>query len=745
MSVGLKNYFLSVVYIMIVFVGCEDKVEKSKDEYQLLISEIESKDLKNPKVLPLIDSLKVLAEKKKSSEGKAKAISFLGLHYYQNKNFLNAIDLFQTASQINIVNNDKKELGDNYDNIAKAYNNLKMIDSSIFFFKKAYEIKINLNDSTGAGKCLNNIGFVFWQNSEYDSAIIYFEQALEIREKVGDKEYLASTLNNIGTVYYQWSIYDRALEYYFRALEYSTELNNYSSIALIKTNIGIIYKETGSRIEALNYFNESLKFARMGDDSTALAYALSSIASHYLDENNDSSLYYYRQSYEIYKKVNSPGGMILALTGIGENYLRMNRLYDARSIFNYVLLVATEDNIQLRVAEAHKYLGEVNLLEKKYAEAKKSFLRSIEISQALNIENYLKDNYLKLSQVEELLGNKNDALAALKKYEEVRAKVDDADMKKRMEDLQKRVRFERYSRELAVQKYENERQQLYLIIVSATLILFLLVVMLQLYSYFKQKKINTKLEAQNELIKRQSLELEKKNAELTELNKSKDKLFSIIAHDLKNPFFALINYAEFLNEDFDSMRDDEKLEMINRIKETSNATYQLLENLLNLSATRIGLMEFKPAPINLKEILDKVIPLFRISLTNKNIKLVNDVVSSHKVLADSQMIEIVFRNLLSNAIKYTPHDGEIIITSNTIKDCVQINIKDNGIGMDEETLSKLFSGYDVKSQKGTDGERGTGLGLGLCKEFVEKNGGKILVESKLAKGSEFIVQLPLAN
>jgi len=241
------------------------------------------------------------------------------------------------------------------------------------------------------------------------------------------------------------------------------------------------------------------------------------------------------------------------------------------------------------------------------------------------------------------------------------------------------------------------------------------------------------------------LALKKAQQDLKEANATKDTFFSIIAHDLKNPFGALITLSDVLVKDYDFLDDEKRKELIQIISDSSDNIYKLLENLLNWSRMQTGGIEWRPENIDLHKLADDNVSLLKTAAENKNITLASDFDTDTAVFADVEMITMVFRNLITNAVKFTPKGGEIRITSKTLGNLEEIAISDTGVGISEDDIKKLFRVDEKHSTRGTEREKGTGLGLILCKEFIEKNGGEIRVESEPGKGSTFKFTLPEAN
>ena len=236
--------------------------------------------------------------------------------------------------------------------------------------------------------------------------------------------------------------------------------------------------------------------------------------------------------------------------------------------------------------------------------------------------------------------------------------------------------------------------------------------------------------------------VKKINFELAEINATKDKFFSIIAHDLRSPLSGLMQIMFIIEEDYDSLEEDEKQEMITEVASTSKRTYELMENLLEWSSIQTGVIPFNPQEFTLIPILNNLEELYKQNLFNKEITLNINVDPELSVFADKKMTETILRNLVSNAIKFTHKNGTVSVSSDQSDGFVVVKVIDTGVGMRPKELSELFKEDKFQSTPGTAKERGTGLGLVLCKELVEKQNGKIWVESKENEGTTFSFTLP---
>ncbi len=257
------------------------------------------------------------------------------------------------------------------------------------------------------------------------------------------------------------------------------------------------------------------------------------------------------------------------------------------------------------------------------------------------------------------------------------------------------------------------------------------------------KMIDLKKAKKTISLQKEEIELHREN--LKALNASKDKFFSIIAHDLRNPIAGFLNLTEILTTNFDVFTETESKDFIDVMNQASKQLYNLLENLLQWSRTQTGSISYEPKFVSVRKMIDETIDTLMINIEDKNLRVHLGVDEKTLVFVDENMISTVIRNLLSNAIKFTHPDGQIIIRCKNKENNVEISVVDNGVGIRKEDQEKLFKIDQHLTTQGTSEEKGSGLGLILCKEFIEKNGGEIKVESELNKGSSFIFTLPKNN
>ena len=246
-------------------------------------------------------------------------------------------------------------------------------------------------------------------------------------------------------------------------------------------------------------------------------------------------------------------------------------------------------------------------------------------------------------------------------------------------------------------------------------------------------------------IKQQQETITEQNNQLQELNATKDKFFNIMAHDLKNPFNAILGFAELLLKRHKTISEEKREHFINNIYNNTKNAYKLLENLLEWSRSQTNRIKFSPETVNLATLVNEMLPLIEESAAQKAIQLTNTIEDDIFVNVDKNMINTVLRNLLTNAVKFTPDNGEVSVMSKKHEEdnSMQVTVKDSGVGIEKDKLNDLFRIDKNTTSEGTKSEQGTGLGLILSKEFIEKHGGKIWAESNPGEGSEFHFTLPI--
>jgi signal transduction histidine kinase len=259
---------------------------------------------------------------------------------------------------------------------------------------------------------------------------------------------------------------------------------------------------------------------------------------------------------------------------------------------------------------------------------------------------------------------------------------------------------------------------------------------------WRTNRLKKQKEILESIVASRTSEIQTKNEQLNDLNSTKVKLFSIISHDLRSPFNSILGFQEYLIDEYNNLTDDERLDMLNKAHSSSRQVYTLVENLLNWSLLQTNAIQYIPEKFNLYSVLHDKVCLYQTQAELKGITFKEDIAQNLYAFADINLLQTSFRNLITNAIKFTPNGGCISVKAIITGDKLEISVTDTGKGMSNEEMKELFSIVNLKTKRGTNGEKGTGLGLLLCKEFIEKNKGNLTIISDPEKGSTFSFTVP---
>jgi signal transduction histidine kinase len=369
--------------------------------------------------------------------------------------------------------------------------------------------------------------------------------------------------------------------------------------------------------------------------------------------------------------------------------------------------------------------------------------QALELRKALGDKRGIASSYSRLADSYEALKDYGKALFYLRLTKNLNDTLLNEQKNKAVAEYQAAYNLEKQEKEIVLLQKENTIQKYLQNFLLGSILMLTVAVVAILAAYRSKRKINRLLVAKNSQITVQKDELQKLNEQLKEVISTKDKFFSIIAHDLKSPFQGLLGYSQILSTEYSTLTEEERITFIQSIEELSQHSFKLLENLLEWSRLQSGKIVFTPENQNLLLELFPTLTLLKQTALNKQITLNYSITNTICAKADKNMLTTIVRNLVSNAIKFTHPGGKIEINAKEVGEFVEISVADTGIGMNSKVLQNLFDIGKSSSTRGTANEEGTGLGLSLCKEMISLNGGKIRVESQIGVGTTFYFTLPL--
>ncbi len=575
-----------------------------------------------------------------------------------------------------------------------------------------------------------------------------------------------------------------AFRYAYEALIIARKLNDKYNQALILNKLGEIRKAQGNYVSAMTFFLKSLRISDIENNQYNKAKSFLSIAEiYFLDDNDHDALQNVENALALFNGLRDEKGIALSYHLMSRIKLSGDETQQAKKFADFAVEIQMEHNDLSALASTYNTIGEIHIQQNEYAKAFDFFNKSLQIQRQLNDSKGIAGSFLYLGHYYKMTGRYDSALLQYKKSRKIclendyprilkdiyhgmsdcYASIDSfelaylnhirfksvSDSLLREESIKKTTQLEmQYEQEqekkiLKLEKQKKEldnREKLRKVTrrrdLSIIFLVFLIIVSLLLFVGFRIKT------RKNHLLSSQKEHISRQNERLKLVSATKDKFFSIIAHDLKNPFQSIIGLAELLVKQYDILKDSEKLEYMQIINETAKKTHKLLDNLLQWARTQTENIKYMPEKVNLKDLARENILLQKEAASKKDISIHSDIETDIFVYIDKYMIDTVIRNITSNAIKFTPEGGEVKIFSLDADDFIDVIIEDTGIGIPQENIDKLFIIDSYHSTKGTFKETGTGIGLIISKEFIEKNGGEIKVESRVGEGSRFSFTIP---
>jgi signal transduction histidine kinase len=371
--------------------------------------------------------------------------------------------------------------------------------------------------------------------------------------------------------------------------------------------------------------------------------------------------------------------------------------------------------------------------------------RSLRIAQQGGFRHLELEVYDELAQLHAGIGSYASAYNWLLRYDTVYKAVFNERQSEQIAQLHARYEQELSEREIEQLQSESQTQKMLNKIFFIFFVVIVTLVIIITINLRSRKITNQQLAERNIQISNALEKLSESEKELQKLNKSKDRIFSVVAHDLRNPVAAVTGFSELLYDNFEQFTVETQKEYLLQITQGTQRIQNLLENMLVWARSQMHAVKYEPATLKVKRILDDSVKELKANLDHKKVTCVLKIDRRHEIFADKAMVNTVFRNLIMNAVKFSFPGGKIHINSTLVNGVCQISVSDEGIGIQPEIQEKLFNSNEVVSTPGTTGESGSGLGLVICSEFLERNKGSITVESEPGNGATFVIALPVSQ
>ncbi len=610
-------------------------------------------------------------------------------------------------------------------NMGYAFRLIDQVDSALYYYHLALGNFKSINDSSGMSTCYTNIGCINTEQYNYNDAILALDAAMKIERSKKDSLGMLSTKFNLLTIYIHKGLFEKAW-YLLNELEvlvdkYYNDDNSILDFAILKAEYYLQFLQVNSnyRVKTINYllenknpgFNEIINSYNFNDAEDAVKKV-----SSLVDKSNDSL--YFSKKY--------------LLKGHYESL--KNNVFLAQKYYYKALNYSYKYNHHINLLETYISLGLVFALDDNKQKSVQYFNKVDSLATQSGNLTFINQSNIALQLLYQSLGEYKKSMYTFKKLLQYQ---DTSNHVIAINALYRNLVEESvHEKERMIDQLQHDKDLLYVRITYGSIIFLLSVILMIVFFILFRKKRNlvTALTDRN-------VELAVMTEQYLQANSVKDTMFSIVAHDLKNPVASFVSMLDLIVGYYEDITDEEKLQYLQEIKETANQLFSLLQNLLTWSRTQRDQIECNPDLLDLTLIVDNTIDSLIPQAKSKKINLINKIEYSI-VYVDCNLTMAIIRNIVSNAIKFSEEGKNIEIgTTDIDENYLEIYIKDEGVGIPPGKLENMFAYDSNNSTLGTSGEQGTGLGLMLCKEFAVLQKGDIRVASKVGFGSTFFVKV----
>ncbi len=621
------------------------------------------------------DSLFIKVQQAKNADEKIRAYTNVIL-FYSARNIDSSIYFADQALTLFQQANDRVSEGRVYHTLANIYKDRLSYDTSLNYINKAFVLFNSINYDKGIAKCYSTQGIIAAQKSEYKTAANYFMRALKLSEKMGDVNGMVQGYANMGSIYGYLNNHQKAIYYFQKAQE------------LNQREFGVSYYKIFGNL-ASAYFN-------LGKYEMALSY--------------------YKICIDKYEEIAvEMDDYIVYLTEAGDCERELNNIPGALNYYNTAYPMAVEADLQMQQADILLQLAQLNAKLKNYNLVIELADKSIKIAKKNDLLDLLVLALEIKSNAYSQLNKYDLAFSSFKEYNVVKDSLQNYEQKKDVELLEADYKVEKSQAEIDKLELKNQKSNLTKSIYLILLFSFIVIAIILFTSLKKRNTFNKILE---------------------QSNKVKDRLLSIIAHDLKSPLSNIVNVLDAIDQGL--FTKEEQNEVVVALKNQTNVTIETLENLLKWGQAQLRGIQVKPEKFKLKDQLNKAILFVSAQANSKKIKIVYNQDNDWNGHFDQEHFNFIVRNYLANAIKFSPEESIIEVKTelDNHRNIFKISIVDRGMGIKEEDAPSIFQ-PSPKVNYGTNNEHGSGLGLRLCKEFAEANNGSVGFNTKVGEGSEF--------
>jgi signal transduction histidine kinase len=578
------------------------------------------------------------------------------------------------------------------------------------------------------------------RDRDSNRALPYAQEALELASLLHDQNGLGGALENLAWIHYRRGDYSQAFSLSADAIKAYQVVNNEAGVARCYIHIAAFQYEQKLFYAAIDNFRKSYDLSHHIADTATMVRSLSNISLSYINlKAMDSAKFYSREALRLSERAAYTYGTAAALRTLCDIDIEERRHHEALQKIERVLSIATAlKNTFLQASSLHR-IGKIHLAQGKPEQALPYLIKALDMSRVYDHKDEMERIHLLLADAYRDMQDHKKAFEQQRAYLKLHDSLNDrrngeriALMQARFDSELKEAEIELLTKDMQLKQEEINSQRVWMYFYIGSLTLLVLLAFVLLYNYQVKRRANRGLQEKNKEIQRQA-------QELSNINGTKDKLFSIISHDLRSPLSSLRGLMDLVIEGV--LSKDEFLPVAHNLKYSLESVQENLDNLLYWAQSQLKGLQISPEAVSVKQLVMEMSKLFQEVARSKDIAIVQEVGEEIFVYADKNHLRLVLRNLMANAIKFSRHGGRIIIRQQEAGEWVEVSVTDSGVGMSEQDIAKLFNAETHFSNPGTHMEKGIGIGLLLTKEFIEKNNGQIQVKSELGKGSTFTFAL----
>ncbi len=591
------------------------------------------------------------------------------------------------------------------------------------------------------GKILNITAIAYRELGRYREAISMQNEAIDAFSRIKDTVEIIGNLNNLALIYSRLGYITEKITIHQKVMDFEFKRGDPNAISRSAANLAMAYIE-------LEDWDLVEKYSRIAITNAEKVKNLQFLASGYFGvgkafegrSNYKEALKWYTLSIEICKKNDFSEFLTSGLLSVRRIYEKLGDYDKAESILREAIqLVYNSGRLPVWV-DTQVFLGELLIKRKQYNKALPVVQSARIVADSMRLISSLRNIERLYGVIYDNLGDRDKALEHYKKYIYLDDSLAETGKLQMAKELEMKYEIKGVNEANRLLKTKTELQRKIIVFQWWVVILAILSVLGMLISIILLRRRRKQLQRANIVLKSNAEELKSQTEELGALNRTKDKFFSIIAHDLKNPFNAIIGFSSLLSVDYKDYNDQERLEMVGEISKATQNAASLLDNLLQWARSQMGQIKTKPETLHYGSIIHDICTQLEYTAKAKQISFSCQIDENATVFCDQGMLRFVIRNLVLNAIKFSWPESVIVISDDITDDYHDISITDNGVGMSQQKIDLLFKLDEKVSTPGTAKEQGTGLGLLLSNEFMRLNNVQILISSQEGRGSRFTLR-----